>query len=118
MELVGYEDDETRSPLSFSSWVVHVIYEPCEFTYEYLGKEHIYIPDFMINGKFYEVKGPHLWRGDRLYTPYRNGLTDAECETLDLRDTAKTKCIKENGITMIFSNELDKLNEFFGQVKA
>ena len=22
-ELVGYEDDETRSPTSFSSWVVH-----------------------------------------------------------------------------------------------
>ena len=24
MELVGHEDDETRSPTSFSSWVVHV----------------------------------------------------------------------------------------------
>lgn len=23
MELVGYEDDEARSPSSFSSWVVH-----------------------------------------------------------------------------------------------
>ena len=24
MELVGHEDDETRSPTSFSSWVVHI----------------------------------------------------------------------------------------------
>lgn len=90
---------------------IEVIYEPCGFKYEYLDKEHIYIPDFMINGKFYEVKGPHLWKDGRLYTPYRNGLTDAECEILDLRDIAKTKCIKENGVTMIFSNELNKLNE-------
>ena len=25
MELVGYEDDETRSPTSVSSWVVHMV---------------------------------------------------------------------------------------------
>lgn len=27
MELVGYEDDETRSQTSFSSWVVHWMIE-------------------------------------------------------------------------------------------
>lgn len=31
VELVGYEDDETRSPLSFSSWVVHSVYEYWNF---------------------------------------------------------------------------------------
>ena len=29
MELVGYEDDETRIPPSFSSWVVHARYVGC-----------------------------------------------------------------------------------------
>lgn len=27
MELVGYEDDEARSPTIFSSWVVHSKYD-------------------------------------------------------------------------------------------
>ena len=35
MELVGYEDDEARSPTSFSSWVVHV----CDICREEVSKQ-------------------------------------------------------------------------------
>ena len=43
MELVGYEDDKTRSPSSFNSWVVHSdlnIGKPARLFYSPLEENH------------------------------------------------------------------------------
>lgn len=53
----------------------------CRFTYIVDGKVHIYQPDFLINGKLYEVKGDHFFKindkGEEImFHPYRGNLTD------------------------------------------
>ncbi len=53
--------------LSFYIWLMdnkkQFIYHP-NFTFEYMGddnKLHIYIPDFLVEGKFYEIKGTQFF---------------------------------------------------------
>lgn len=70
------------------------------------GKMHKYVPDFEINGRLYEVKGNHLWRNNKLYFPYRNKLSKEKLEEMDARDEAKTRCMIENGVTLILTKDL------------
>lgn len=63
------------------------IYHPKEsIRYEYAGKEHLFFPDFKINGHFYEIKGEHL---------YKN------MQTPNTKEHAKLECILANNITLI-----------------
>ena len=71
---------------------------------------HKYFPDFEINGRLYEVKGNHLLKDNKLYFPYRTGLTEAELNIIDDIYAAKDACMKENNIIVIRSSELSNLN--------
>ena len=98
-----------------SSWEVEV-YKfcqehniPCEyqpniqFEYEYDGKKHIYQPDFLINGKIYEVKGDQFFDGDKMICPYdRNDYNDAIAES-------KHQCMKNNGVIILRKREIKNL---------
>ena len=53
-------------------------YHPAiSFSYEYNESRHIYHPDFLVNGRIYEVKGEQFFRinkstgKEEMYCPYR-----------------------------------------------
>lgn len=97
-----------------SSWEVKVYQYckensiPCEyqpniqFEYEYDGKTHIYQPDFLINGKLYEVKGDQFFDGDKMICPY-NRSQDGLYEE-------KHQCMKDNGIIIIKKKNINTLS--------
>ena len=100
-----------------SSWEVKVYQYckenniPCEyqpditFEYEYDGKKHYYHPDFLINGKLYEVKGDQFFEGDKMICPYnRNKYLDKMAET-------KHQCMIKNGIIILRKDDIEKLKE-------
>lgn len=96
-----------------SSWEV-VVYQYCKengisceyqpdivFEYEYDGKKHFYHPDFLIDGKLYEVKGEQFFDGDKMVCPFdrsKDGLFDS-----------KYKCMVENGVKLLRNCEINKL---------
>ena len=96
-----------------SSWEV-IVYQyckenniPCEyqpditFEYEYGGKEHYYHPDFLINGKLYEVKGDHFFDGDKMICPFDRSK--------DELFEAKYQCMLHNSVIFIRNNEIEKI---------
>lgn len=92
---------------------------PITYKYEYNGVIHTYYPDFLINGKVYEVKGEQFFRinettgQEELFCPFRL----PEWSDEDYRDECnkqleKYKCMLKNNITIIRKehlNELDKI---------
>ena len=93
-----------------SSWEV-TVYQYCKennisceyqpnitFEYEYGGKEHYYHPDFLINGKLYEVKGNHFFDGDKMINPYDR--------TQDGLYEAKHQCMIKNNIIILKENDI------------
>ena len=95
-----------------SSWEVEVymyckenkidcVYQPkVSFEYFYDGKKHRYHPDFLINGKLYEVKGDHFFDGDKMICPYnRNDYMDGLFE-------AKHQCMLKNGVIILRKSNL------------
>lgn len=56
---------------------INVDYQPAiSISYEYNGKRHTYHPDFLIDGRYYEVKGDHFFKVDEtgkevMICPYR-----------------------------------------------
>lgn len=102
-----------------STWEVKV-YEFCKdnnidveyspkiiYQYEYNGEIHTYHPDFLINGKVYEVKGEHFFTinengEEKMCCPFRSkGLTDMEykycCEIAE----AKHQCMLNNNVIIL-----------------
>lgn len=83
-----------------------VIYQP--YTIDYYdddNKRHVYHPDFMINGKLYEVKGNHLLKDGKLYNPFSGSY-----------DVYKQKCMENNDVTIISYKEIKNLKTFFNIV--
>ncbi len=100
-----------------SSWEVKVYQYckenniPCEYqpniTFEYLynNETHQYHPDFLINGKLYEVKGNQFFEGNKMICPYnRNNYKDELAE-------AKHQCMIKNGVIILRKNDIEKLKE-------
>lgn len=77
------------------------IYQPhITFTYYYDGKLHKYHPDFLIDGKYYEVKGDQFFEGDKMICPYnRNDYMDGKFE-------AKHQCMIKNGVIILRKDNL------------
>lgn len=95
---------------------ITIEYLPKNFNYvDSFGINHKYLPDFRIRGEYYEIKGDHLWKEGRLYTPYKNKLTEDEIMKNEAKDIAKTKCMIDNNVRVILSSKLD---EFIGELKC
>ena len=93
--------------LAFYIWHVdHNIdfeYQPnISFKYAYNGKIHTYHPDFRINGKIYEIQGDQYFNADKtkMICPYNHALDDKFNE--------KYKCMKNNNVIIITSNDIKK----------
>lgn len=53
-------------------------YEPIvKFKYVYDGKEHWYMPDFLVDGHYVEIKGDHFFKEDgTMQNPYDHRQDD------------------------------------------
>jgi len=99
-----------------SNWEV-IVYKFCEehklnfeyqpnilFEYEFDGEKHYYHPDFIIEGKLFEVKGEHFFDGDKMICPYNRN------DYLDARTEAKHQCMLNNNVTIIRKNIIDNID--------
>ena len=100
-----------------SNWEI-IVYQyckenniPCEYQpnvkleYEYNDKKHYYQPDFLINGKLYEVKGDHFFEGDKMICPYdRDEYKDGLAE-------AKHQCMIKNNVIILKRDDIIRLRE-------
>lgn len=96
-------------------------YQPnISFTYECCGRKWIYQPDFLINGKIYEVKGDQFFRmnestgKEEMFCPYRNKKWsneryDRECVKFE----AKHQCMLRNNVTILRGKDVNNLKEVF-----
>ena len=101
---------------NISNWEI-IVYKFCEehnlnfeyqpnvlFEYEFNNEKHYYHPDFLIEGKLFEVKGEHFFDGDKMINPFnRNDYTDNIAE-------AKHQCMIKNNITIIRKNIIDNID--------
>ena len=98
-----------------STWEVKIYqyckehYIPCEYqpsiTFEYTfeGKKHYYHPDFLINGKLYEVKGDQFFdENGKMINPY-----DKENDLFE----AKHQCMLQNGVIILRGNDIKNLDK-------
>ena len=111
-----------------STWEVKV-YEFCNdnsipieysptISYEYMydGQVWTYHPDFLINGKIYEIKGDHFFRIDEsghevMINPYRNpDWSDEQYAWICGKFEAKYQCMIANNVTILRSKDIENLN--------
>ena len=111
-----------------SNWEVKV-YEFCKdnnipieysptISYEYMydGQVWTYHPDFLINGKIYEIKGDHFFRIDEsghevMINPYRNpDWSDEQYAWICGKFEAKHQCMIANNVTILRGKDIENLN--------
>lgn len=79
------------------------------FEYKYDNHIYHYQPDFIINGKLYEVKGGHFFENNKMICPFnRNTYTDGKFE-------AKHQCMINNNVIILYANKTR--NEFLDNIK-
>lgn len=95
-------------------------YQPSiSIPYEYDRKHHTYHPDFLINGKIYEVKGDHFFKVDVtgkevMINPYRepewsDERYDYECAKYE----AKHQCMLNNGVVILRRRDIKSITASF-----
>lgn len=84
--------------------------------YEYDGKTHKYFPDFLVNGRIYEVKGDNFFRineetgKEEMYCTWRNPeWTDDYYEWRCGLEEAKHQCMLANGVTILRHSQIKNL---------
>lgn len=92
-------------------------YQPSiSLPYEYKETHHTYHPDFLVNGRIYEVKGDHFFRineetgKEEMYCPYRySDWSDEEYEWKCGKEEAKHQCMIANDVVILRKKEIDSL---------
>ena len=69
------------------------------YSYEYEGKVHKYYPDFIVDKKFYEIKGDQFFENGKMICPYDRNL--------DNLYEAKHQCMIKNNVTILLQKDLD-----------
>ena len=70
---------------------IEVLREPVSFKYFKNGKEHLYFPDFIVEGKIFEIKGRQfLTENNELRNPFTKEVL-----------LEKTKCMQDNSVILI-----------------
>lgn len=89
--------------------------------YEYCGKQHTYHPDFLVNGRIYEVKGDHFFKVDEsgkevMINPYRDPEWNDERYAYECgRYEAKHQCMIANGVVIIREEQVNNLEDIFSR---
>lgn len=79
---------------------------PTSFEYTDIeGNTHKYFPDFEINGKYFEIKGDHLFKNGELLPVYKKGKSKEFCESLA---KLKTQCMFSHIEKLILEEDLQE----------
>ena len=94
-----------------------IIYQPQTiFKYEYDGKKYDYHPDFMLNGKLYEVKGGQFFKVDEktgkevMRIPWRRNKTEEEYKWHCDKEEAKHQCMLANNVIILRERDIKNLS--------
>lgn len=87
----------------------YIIREPISIKYVFENKEHYYIPDFMVNGRLIEIKGPQFFKEGKMICPFDESLND----TFE----AKHQCMIKNNVEIIMNCDkyIQYITEKYGQ---
>lgn len=87
-----------------------IMREPLKIPYEYNGREHFYIPDFLYKGQLIDIKGNHLVREGKLASVFKSSQE---------KDYYKQKCIVENNVKIYLFEDIkfaiDYVNDKYGK---
>ena len=97
---------------------INVEYSPkISYDYEYCEKTYTYHPDFLINGKVYEVKGDYFFRinpktgKEEMYCPYcYDDWSDEYYGWLCEKYEAKHQCMLKNNVIILRESDIKNLN--------
>lgn len=97
---------------------IPVEYSPSiSYEYEYDGRICTYHPDFLINGKIYEIKGDYFFRinestgKEEMFCPYKGkNWTDKEYELKCELYEAKHQCMLSNNVIILRGKDIDNLS--------
>ena len=96
---------------------VEIEYQPkVYFEYQVDGKTFTYHPDFLINGKLFEVKGDQFFRinestgKEEMFLPWKGKLSDEEYEFKCRKEEAKHQCILKNGVKLLRYSQVKNLS--------
>lgn len=115
-----------------SNWEV-IVYDYCRgkgfdfeyqpnisYQYECCGKTFVYHPDFIVNGKVYEIKGDQFFRTntetgqEEMYCPWRKETWDDDKYAFEcFKAECKHQCIKTNGVIILRKNEIKHMDKVF-----
>lgn len=91
--------------------------------YEYDGRQYTYHPDFIVNGKLYEVKGDQFFRIDEsghevMVNPFRDPeWTDKQYEWECGKYEAKHQCMLKNNVVILRESQIEDLDSVFNYGK-
>lgn len=83
-----------------------------KFKYTYEGKTHYYLPDFLVNSQYVEIKGDHFFNEDgTMRNPYDLSKS--------IGSEAKHQCMLRNNVKIIKVSEMkdiiDYINATYGK---
>lgn len=91
-------------------------YQVKPIPYEYDGVTHYYHPDFLVNGRIYEVKGDNFFRTneatgkEEMYLTWQGDLSDEEYEWRCGLLKAKYQCMIANNVTILRNSQIKNLS--------
>lgn len=94
-------------------------YQPAiSLPYEYKETHHTYHPDFLVNGRIFEVKGDNFFRinestgREEMFCPYRDeDWSDEKYEWMCGLYEAKHRCMMDNNITILRSQDINGISQ-------
>ena len=108
---------DSAPELAFYIWLsdnnIKFEYQPnITFEYEFEGKKHFYMPDFLVENQLIEIKGRQFLNEDGTWrNPYNKNQNEI-CE-------AKHQCVLKNNVKILYFNNykkyLDYINDKYGK---
>lgn len=81
--------------------------EPVKLEYEFEGKMHTYYPDFRLNGKLIEVKGPQFFKEGKMVNPFDSSMNDLF--------EAKHQCGLKNGVEFWGKEDIEPILNYVNE---
>ena len=91
-----------------------VMYHPDKyFEYVFDNIQHRYFPDFKINERYYEIKGDHFFKDDKMICPFKNKKWNYERYQYECdKYNEKYKCMKLNKVQILKYSDYSKFIEY------
>jgi len=101
---------DSAPEIAFYIWLsdnnIHFEYQPnITFEYEFEGKKHFYMPDFLVEDQLIELKGSQFLKEDGTWkNPFDNSQDDFY--------EAKHQCLIENNVKILYPNDYKKYLDY------